>query len=73
MWRQMEKHFQTPALKNATVRDHRLVYKAIESHDPRGARAAMHRHLQRVAREFESFELFKQREQKGGGSRKAAP
>ncbi|HET6411223.1 MAG TPA: FadR/GntR family transcriptional regulator [Anaeromyxobacter sp.] len=52
LWRQMEKHFETPALRAATVRDHRAVYKAIEAHDPRAARTAMHRHLDRVAEEF---------------------
>ncbi len=72
MWRQLEKHFQTPALKNATLRDHRAICKAIEAHDPRAARAGMHRHLQRVAHEFEkSFEAKQQRDRKG--ARKAAP
>jgi DNA-binding FadR family transcriptional regulator len=52
MWRQMEKHFETPALRTATLRDHRAILKALEDHDPRAARTAMHRHLDRVARDF---------------------
>lgn len=68
MWRQMERHFQTTALRNATVRDHRAIYKAIESRDVRAARAGMHRHLLRVAHEFEKgFEPGKRREKKPGG------
>jgi DNA-binding FadR family transcriptional regulator len=60
MWRQMEKHFHTSALRRMTVRDHRAVCKAIEAHDPDAARAAMHRHLSRVAHEFEKgFEARK--------------
>ncbi len=69
MWRQMEKHFQTPALRSATVKDHRAICKAIEAHDAGKARAAMHRHLQRVAHEFEKgFEQHRQ-----GREKKAAP
>jgi DNA-binding FadR family transcriptional regulator len=61
MWRQMEKHFHTPSLRRMTVRDHRAICKAIEAHDPDAARAAMHRHLSRVAREFEKgFEARKE-------------
>lgn len=52
LWRQMEKHFQTAALRAATVRDHRAIFKAIAARDPRTARSTMHRHLERVAEEF---------------------
>ncbi|MBS2021563.1 MAG: FadR family transcriptional regulator [Deltaproteobacteria bacterium] len=52
MWRQMEKHFQTPALRAATLRDHRAIVDAIAEGDPEAARAAMKKHLSRVAREF---------------------
>lgn len=54
IWKQMEKHFETPSLRSATLRDHRAVYDAIAAHDPRAARTAMRRHLSRVEREFAS-------------------
>jgi GntR family uxuAB operon transcriptional repressor len=52
MWKQMEKHFQTAALRAATLRDHRAIAGAIAAKDPDGARKAMKAHLGRVAREF---------------------
>ena len=52
VWKQMEKHFETPALRAATLRDHRAVLEAIEARDPAGARQAMRRHLGRVGKEF---------------------
>jgi DNA-binding FadR family transcriptional regulator len=52
VWKQMERHFQTPSLRAATLRDHEAVLEAIEAHDARAARKAMRDHLSRVAREF---------------------
>jgi len=52
VWKQMEKHFSTPALRAATIRDHRAVLAAIEARQPQNARKAMHQHLARVDREF---------------------
>jgi DNA-binding FadR family transcriptional regulator len=52
IWKQMEKHFETPALRAATLRDHRAVLAAIQRHDARAARKAMRSHLARVDREF---------------------
>lgn len=52
VWKMMEKHFETPALRAATVRDHTAVCDAIEAHDAEAARTAMQRHLTRVGREF---------------------
>jgi DNA-binding FadR family transcriptional regulator len=52
MWKQMEKHFQTAALRTATLRDHRAILAAIASGDSEAAREAMKKHLGRVAREF---------------------
>lgn len=54
IWKRMEHHFQTPALRAATSRDHRAIVTALESRDARGARSAMRRHLARVEREFNS-------------------
>ncbi len=64
VYKQMERHFQTPALRVATLRDHQAIVEAIAAHDPRAARRAMRRHLARVAREFTTgFE----------GAKRAAP
>jgi len=41
-----------PALRAATIRDHRAVLEAIEARQPQKARKAMHAHLARVDREF---------------------
>jgi GntR family transcriptional repressor for pyruvate dehydrogenase complex len=76
MWRRMEKHFQTPALRQATIRDHKAIFKAIEARDGRGARTAMHKHLSRVARDLAAgWELLKKQRPKRAGlrARKAAP
>jgi len=76
MWRQMEKHFETPSLRAATLRDHRAILKAIEARDPREARAAMHKHLDRVARDYgHGWDLVKERRGKkpAPGARRAAP
>jgi len=52
VWKQMEKHFETPALRAATLRDHRAILEAIEARDAPAARKAMRAHLARVDREF---------------------
>src|SRR4051812_49408592 len=63
MWKRMEHHFETAVLRAATLRDHRAVYEAIAAGAPRDARSAMHRHLDRVDREFtRGWELLKGRE-----------
>jgi DNA-binding FadR family transcriptional regulator len=40
-------------LARKTIRDHAAILNAITARDPKGARAAMHRHLARVVREFQ--------------------
>jgi DNA-binding FadR family transcriptional regulator len=52
MWSLMEQHFQTPALRAATIDDHHAILVALEAHDPRKARHAMRSHLRRVDTEF---------------------
>jgi GntR family transcriptional regulator, uxu operon transcriptional repressor len=52
VWKQMEKHFETSALRASTLRDHQKILEAILAHDRRGARAAMHAHLERVELNF---------------------
>ena len=63
IWKRMEHHFQTPELKMAALRDHRVILDAMESADARGARAAMRQHLDRVDREFSrGWDLLKKNE-----------
>ena len=49
----MQRHFHTGALAQQTIRDHAAILAAIAARDAGAARAAMHRHLARVAREFQ--------------------
>src|SRR5262249_4495755 len=53
LWGRIQKHFHTAALARQTIRDHEAILAAIAAHDAERARVAMHRHLQRVAREFQ--------------------
>ena len=53
LWKRIESHFHTPALRARTLEDHAAIVAALEAHDPDAARAAMHRHLARVIREFQ--------------------
>jgi DNA-binding FadR family transcriptional regulator len=53
LWKRIESHFHTPALRARTLEDHAAIVAALESHDADAARAAMHRHLGRVIREFQ--------------------
>jgi GntR family transcriptional regulator, uxu operon transcriptional repressor len=69
LWTKIEALFHTPALGAKTLRDHEVVVTALEAHDPDAARQAMHRHLQRVVREFER----RWDEMDGAGGRRAVP
>lgn len=63
MWRRMELHFQTPALRATCLSDHRAIVHALDARDGRAARAAMRHHLERVDREFtRGWELLKEQE-----------
>ncbi len=63
IWKRMEDHFQTPALRTAVLSDHQTVLTALESKDSRAARRAMHGHLEHVDREFNrGWDLLKRRE-----------
>jgi GntR family uxuAB operon transcriptional repressor len=53
LWGRLQQHFHTTDLAQKTIRDHEAITAAIAAHDPDGARAALHRHLTRVAREFQ--------------------
>ena len=53
LWGRMQKHFHTEDLARQTIRDHAAIARAVAARDPAAARAAMHRHLSRVIREFQ--------------------
>lgn len=53
IWTRIEDHFHTPALRARTLTDHEAIVAALEARDAGAARDAMHRHLRRVAREFQ--------------------
>lgn len=53
LWARIEQHFHTPALRARALEDHAAIVAALEARDADGARAAMHRHLARVIREFQ--------------------
>jgi DNA-binding FadR family transcriptional regulator len=52
LWQRVERHFQAPEVMETILDDHRRILRAIELRDARGAREAMHRHLEHVDREF---------------------
>ena len=53
LWGRLQQHFHTPDLARKTIRDHMAILSAIEARNPEAARAAMHRHIARVVREFQ--------------------
>jgi DNA-binding FadR family transcriptional regulator len=53
LWGRLQHHFHTADLASQTIRDHAAIARAIAARDPAAARAAMHRHITRVAREFQ--------------------
>jgi DNA-binding FadR family transcriptional regulator len=52
LYKQLEHHYDTPALWTAAMAEHRAVLKAIAEHDVPGARAAMQRHLNKAYKRF---------------------
>lgn len=53
LWGRLQHHFHTTDLAQKTIRDHAAIAAAVAAHDPDAARAALHRHLARVVREFQ--------------------
>ena len=49
----MQHHFHTKALARRTIHDHAAILAALVARDPERRAAAMHRHLERVVREFQ--------------------
>ena len=63
LWARIEVHFHTVALRAKTLADHEAIVAALAARDSDGARKAMHRHFERVAREFR-----RRWDEPGGGS-----
>ena len=54
LYAQLEHHYESPALWNAAMAEHRAVLRAIAAHDAAAARAAMRRHLNQAYKRFSS-------------------
>ncbi len=52
LYKQLEHHYDSPALWEAAMAEHRAVLKAIAAKDANGARAAMQRHLNMAYKRF---------------------
>jgi DNA-binding FadR family transcriptional regulator len=52
LYKQLEHHYDSPALWTAAMAEHRAVLKAIAAHDAAGARTAMQRHLTQAQKRF---------------------
>jgi DNA-binding FadR family transcriptional regulator len=52
LYKQLEHHYDSPALWTAAIAEHRAVLKSIAARDGPGARAAMQRHLNRAYKRF---------------------
>jgi len=52
VWSQMEAHFHTPALRQASQDDHQRIFSALLERNADAARAAMRAHIERVIGEF---------------------
>jgi DNA-binding FadR family transcriptional regulator len=52
LYKQLEHHYDSPALWQAAMAEHRAVLKAIAAKDAAGARAAMQRHLNQAYKRF---------------------
>jgi DNA-binding FadR family transcriptional regulator len=53
LWGRLQRHFHTNELAERTIRDHAAIAAAVAAGNVDAARAAMHRHIGRVAREFQ--------------------
>ncbi len=52
LYQQLEHHYDSPALWQSAMAEHRAVLDAIAAHDAQGARAAMQRHLNQAYKRF---------------------
>lgn len=54
LYMRLENHFHTEAVWQRSIIEHREILEAIKRHDPKAARAAMHRHLKQAEMRFAS-------------------
>jgi len=73
LWGRLQQHFHTHDLALQTIRDHAAIAKALAARDAEAARAAMHRHIARVAREFQRGVDDKSQPSPAAAPRRAAP
>lgn len=52
LWRKLEEHFHTKALRDSALEEHRAIFAALVARDPEAARKAMRAHIERVTRDF---------------------
>ncbi len=53
LWERIETYFHTQKMREGVLLDHTAIIDALEQRDGDAARAAMHKHLNRVEREFQ--------------------
>ena len=72
LWARIEEYFHTRKIREGTLLDHTAIIDAVEKHDAEGARAAMHRHLARVEREFQrQWDVIVPSEERTAGARRS--
>ncbi|MCC7217088.1 MAG: FadR family transcriptional regulator [Burkholderiales bacterium] len=52
LYKQLEDHYDSPALWESAIAEHRTVFMAIAARDPKAARTAMQRHLNQAYKRF---------------------
>ena len=73
LWSRIENYFHTQKMRDGVLLDHETILAALERHDPDGARAAMHRHLARVEREFQrQWDVIVPPDEASNGARRSA-
>lgn len=73
LWERIEGHFHTQKMRDSVLLDHTAIIDAIEERSPDAARTAMHKHLARVAREFQrQWDVIVPGDDEGGGVRGTA-
>jgi DNA-binding FadR family transcriptional regulator len=73
LWERIETYFHTQRMRAGALLDHTAIIDAIEQRDADKARAAMHKHLARVEREFQrQWDVIVPEEGAGSGARRTA-
>lgn len=73
LWERIETYFHTQKMRDGVLLDHTAIIDAIEQRDADTARAAMHKHLARVEREFQrQWDVIVPEEGAGTGARRTA-